>query len=97
MTCLVALFILQYQVLSSPKAWIGSYRHPVIFKGDTFYLSEPLFSFWTALNFAVLPLWAAGFSLILANSNFEYRIKRRLWDAELSDLERTNARTTGPD
>jgi hypothetical protein len=86
MVCMAALFCLQYEVLSSPKASMSIYTHPIIYKSDTFYLAEPLFSFWTVLNFVVLPLWAVAFLLIVANNTFEHRIKQRLWDAGLGEL-----------
>jgi len=98
MVCLTALFILQNQVLSSPTVLTGVYTHPVGFKGGTFYLAEPFFSYWIALNSAYPPLWVAGFLLIIAINNFEYRIKRRQWDTWLgSQTEATGDRATGLD
>lgn len=84
--CLAALFYLQFQVLASPTVPVGIYSHPVGYKGGTFYLSEPLFNVWNALELAVIPLVIAAASLIFACNTFEYRIKRRLWDAELGDV-----------
>lgn len=93
LSCITTLFVLQFKVFSSPRIPIGIYTHPVSFKGDTFYLSDPFFRVWTTLSVTYPPLWLATFSLILAGNNFEYRIKRRLWDAELGRLVE---RTSGP-
>lgn len=84
--CLATLFYFQFQVLASPTVPVGIYSHPVGYKGITFYLSEPLFNVWSALELASLPLVVAAVSLIAACNSFEYRIKRRLWDAELENM-----------
>lgn len=86
LTCLTTLFCLQAQVLASPKASMGIYSHPVSYKGDIFYLSEPLFNVWRALELADIPLIVATALLIFACNTFEYKIKRRLWDEELGDV-----------
>lgn len=84
--CLAALFFLQTQVLASPKVSLGIHSHPVSYKGDTFYLSEPLFNVWSALDSAVIPLVVAAASLIFACNTFEYRVKQRLCDEEPGDV-----------
>ena len=86
LSCLATLFYLQVLVLRSPTVPVGRYHHPVAYKEGTFYLSEPLFNVWNALQLAVIPLVVAGVSLIFVCNTFEYRIKRLLWDTEPGDL-----------
>lgn len=86
MLCLGALFYLQYPVLDSPRVPTGSYVHPVNFKGGTFYLTDSLFRVWNALNTASIPPLITVASLGGAYNTFEYRIKRRLWNAEMDKV-----------
>jgi len=84
---MATLFVLQDRVLTSPKVQIGTYLHPAEYKGQTFYLSDSLFSVWTTLEFACNPLWASAVLLGMFIAKSEYRIKRRRWDALLDKME----------
>ena len=90
--CLTALFYLQYQVIWSPKAPTGEYIHAVHYKGTIHYLAEPLFSVWSSLDTAWMPLCAVGFSLGVVGGIYEDRILRRRWDGFLGK----GAEQTGP-
>ena len=85
-TCLAAMFVLQYQVSTSPRSPTGAYVHFVRFKGGTFYLADPLFGIWTTLDRAWTPAVAVMMLLMMACTIFEGRIKRRRWQALLSEV-----------